>query len=176
VTDTAPLDAEQLAVYFALMEVSSLLQYAVELQLRADAGLSWVQFQILAGLNDLPGGCQRMTDIADRVVYSRSGLTYQATQLEKAGLITRTPDADDERSTNVAISDDGRALVCQVLPGHVAIVRETLLQHLKHRDTATLTNVLGKVRDRMRSAPPRSAAPRTAGSSARSGRSRRAKP
>jgi DNA-binding MarR family transcriptional regulator len=176
VTDTAPLDAEQLEVYFALMEVSSLLQHAVELQLRADGGLSWVQFQILAGLNDLPGGCQRMTDIADRVVYSRSGLTYQATQLEKEGLITRTPDVDDERSTNVAISDDGRALVRRVLPGHVAIVRETLLQHLKHRDTATLTNVLGKVRDRMRSAPPRSAAPRTTGSSARSGRNRRVKP
>jgi hypothetical protein len=53
----------------------------------------------------------------------------------------------------------GRALVRQVLRGHVAIVREPLLQHLKNRDTSTLTNVLGKVRDRMHSAPPRSAAP-----------------
>jgi DNA-binding MarR family transcriptional regulator len=175
VSDTAPLDGEQLAVYFALMEVSSLLQHAVELQLRADGGLSWVQFQILAGLNDLPGGCQRMTDIADRVVYSRSGLTYQAAQLEKAGLITRTTDADDERSTNVAITAAGRALVRKVLPGHVDIVRETLLQHVNRRDSATLTNVLGKVRDRMRAAPPRSAAPRTPSSLARPRRSRREK-
>jgi DNA-binding MarR family transcriptional regulator len=166
VTDTAPLDAEQLALYFALMEVSSLLQYAVEQQLRTDGGLSWVQFQILAGLNDRPDGRQRMTDIADRVVYSRSGLTYQANQLEKAGLIARTPDPSDERSTIVAVTAAGRALVRRVLPGHIAIVRETLLQHINHRDGATLSNVLARIRERMRATPPRSAAPRRAGGSA----------
>jgi DNA-binding MarR family transcriptional regulator len=177
VTDTAPLDAEQLALYFALMEVSSLLQYAVEQQLRTDGGLSWVQFQILAGLNDRPDGRQRMTDIADRVVYSRSGLTYQATQLEKAGLINRSPDPSDERSTIVAVTAAGRALVRRVLPGHIAIVRETLLQHINHRDSATLTNVLARIRERMRAAPPRSAAPRRVTSSStrrRPGRSTRA--
>lgn len=163
-----PLGPEQLAVYFALMEVSSLLQYAVEKQLRADGDLSWVQFQILAGLNDLPGGRQRMTDIADRVVYSRSGLTYQAAQLEKAGLILRTPDADDERSTNVAITAAGRARVRKVLPGHVSVVRETLLRHVSQRDSTALTTVLGKIRDRIRASPPRSASPRTATSSERS--------
>src|ERR1700730_10058727 len=83
VTDSTQLDSEQLAAYFALMEVGSLLHHAVEQQLRAEGDLSYVQFQILAGLNSAPGGQQRMTDIADRVVYSRSGLTYQAAQLDK---------------------------------------------------------------------------------------------
>ncbi len=32
-----------------------------------------------------------MTDLADGVVYSRSGLTYQAGLLEKAGLVARSP-------------------------------------------------------------------------------------
>ena len=50
--ETAPLDAEQLGAYFALMEVSSLLQHAVEEHLRADGDLSYVQFQILARLTD----------------------------------------------------------------------------------------------------------------------------
>lgn len=157
VTDTGPLDADQLGVYFALMEVSSLLHREVERQLSADGDLSWIQFQILAGLNDLPAGSQRMTDIADRVVYSRSGLTYQATQLERSGLVSRSPDAEDERSTIVAITAAGRAIVRQVLPGHVAIVAQTLLKHITHRDTVTLMTVLGRVRDRMRAAPPRSA-------------------
>jgi DNA-binding MarR family transcriptional regulator len=76
--DTTPLDAEQLAAYFVLMEVSSLLQHAVEQQLRADGGLSYVQFQILARLSDSPDEQQRMTDLADQIVYSRAGLTYQA--------------------------------------------------------------------------------------------------
>ena len=109
-------------------------------------------------------------------VYSRSGLTYQATQLQKAGLITRTPDTNDERSTNVAITAAGRALVRKVLPGHVAIVREALLQHINHRDSTTLTSMLGKVRHRMRAAPPRSSTPRAASASLRSTRGRREKP
>lgn len=157
VPDAAPLDPEQLAVYFALMEVSSLLQYAVEQQLRVDGPLSWVQFQILAGLSDSPGGRQRMTDIADRVVYSRSGVTYQASQLEKAGYVTRSVDPEDERSTVVAITRTGRALVRRVLPGHVEVVRALLLEHLDRHDVATLTRVLGGVRAHMRAAPPRSA-------------------
>ena len=155
-----PLDAEQLAAYFALMEVGSLLQHAVDHHLRAAGNLSYVQFQILAGLNDAPNGQQRMTDIADRVVYSRSGLTYQAAQLERAGLITRAPSLDDERSTTVTITPAGRALVRRVLPGHVEVVRQLLFAPLTRDDVANLTTSLVRVRDRIRAQPPRSAAPR----------------
>src|SRR5829696_4026766 len=153
------LNAEQLAAYFVLMEVSSLLRYAVEGQLRAEGGLSYVQFEILARLADAPSGRQRMTDLADGVVYSRSGLTYQAGRLAKAGLIARGP-SDDERSTTVAITAAGRELVARVMPGHVRIVRRILLEPLDSRDTAVLTDLLKRVRDHMRAAPPRSAAPR----------------
>jgi hypothetical protein len=56
--------------------------------------LSRPQFQILARLNAAPGGRLRMTDLADGLVYSRSGLTYQASLLEKGGLVTRSPGED----------------------------------------------------------------------------------
>jgi DNA-binding MarR family transcriptional regulator len=157
---TAPLDAEQLGAYFALMEVSSLLQHAVDEHLRADGDLSYVQFQILARLTDAPEGRLRMTDLADGVVYSRSGLTYQAGLLEKRGLITRTPSPDDERGVIVTVTDAGRALVAQVLPGHIDAVRRLLFDPLTPRDLATLGDVLGRVRQHMRATPPRSAKPR----------------
>lgn len=134
---------------------------SVERQLRVDGGLSYVQFEILARLADAPAGWQRMTDLADGVVYSRGGLTYQAGQLEKAGLITRKPSDDDERSTTVAITEAGRELVARVMPGHVQIARQMLLDPLDSSDIAALTDVLGRARDRMRAAPPRSVAPRS---------------
>ncbi|WP_246157701.1 MarR family winged helix-turn-helix transcriptional regulator [Catellatospora sichuanensis] len=160
--ETAPLDAEQLGAYFALMEVSTLLQHAVDEHLRADGDLSYVQFQILARLTDAPDGKLRMTDLADGVVYSRSGLTYQAGLLEKRALITRTPAPDDERSVIVTVTDTGRGLVAQVLPGHIDVVRRLLFDSLHKRDLATLGSVLGRVREHMRAAPPRSAKPRAA--------------
>ncbi|MEU4690585.1 MarR family transcriptional regulator [Actinoplanes sp. NPDC023714] len=160
-SDAAPgLSAEQLGAYFALVEVSSLLQYAVDEHLRADGDLSYVQFQILARLVDAPGGRLRMTDLADGVVYSRSGLTYQAGLLDKRGLITRAPSPDDERSVMVTVTGSGRELVARVLPEHVARVQQLLFEPLTGADVTTLGAILGRARDHMRAAPPRSAKPR----------------
>ncbi|GAA4657763.1 MULTISPECIES: MarR family winged helix-turn-helix transcriptional regulator [Amycolatopsis] len=151
-----PLESGQLAAYFALTEVGSLLQHAVEGQLRDSGGITYVQFQILMRLWEANGPL-RMTDLADGIVYSRSGLTYQAAQLEKAGLVTRAPSPDDERSTVVELTGEGRALVGRVLPGHVEVVRQLLFTPLDDGDVRTLGAVLGRVRDHMRAAPPRSA-------------------
>jgi DNA-binding MarR family transcriptional regulator len=161
-TDRQPsLDAVQLGAYFALMEVAGLLRHAVEQQLREAGDLSYVQFQLLARLGlDSPTGSERMTDLADGVVYSRSGLTYQAGLLEQAGLVTRTPAANDERGVMVTITDAGRALLADVLPGHTEVVDRQLFQPLTRRDVAALAELLSPVREHMRSLPPRSAAPR----------------
>ena len=154
------LDPVQLSAYFALIEVVSLLRHAVEQQLRDAGDLSYVQFQLLARLGDSPTGSHRMTDLADGVVYSRSGLTYQAGLLEKAGLVTRSPSPDDERSVTVTITEAGRALLANVLPGHAEVISNLLFQPLSRKDAKALAALLAPVRDHMRSAPPRSAAPR----------------
>jgi DNA-binding MarR family transcriptional regulator len=101
-----------------------------------------------------------MTELADGVVYSRSGLTYQAGLLEKAGLITRGPSPDDDRATLVAITGAGLDLVARVLPGHVQVVRRLLFDPLARDDVGHLGDIMARVRDHMRTQPPRSAAPR----------------
>jgi DNA-binding MarR family transcriptional regulator len=158
--DTDALQPEQLGTYFALMEAVSLLQHAVEQQLRAEGDLSYVQFQLLARLADTKGQLT-MTELADGVVYSRSGLTHQAGLLEKAGLVTRTPSPDDHRATLVTITDAGLAQVAKVLPGHVRVARRLLFDPLTDQDLHTLGDIMTRVRDHMRSQPPRSATPRT---------------
>ena len=154
------LDPQQLGAYFALMEVSSILRHEVEQHLRAEGDLSYVQWQILARLEDSPSGGHRMTDLADSVVYSRSGLTYQAGLLEKRGLISRSPSPEDERSIDVTITDAGRALFARVLPGHIDVVSRLLFEPLSRKDVQALTGLLTPVRDHMRATPPRSASPR----------------
>ena len=158
--DVPALDADQLDAYFALMEAVSLLQHQVEQQLRAEGGISYVQFQLLARLADAAGPLT-MTQLADGVVYSRSGLTYQAGLLEKAGLITRGPSSDDDRATLVTITAAGLALVGRVLPGHVEVTRRLLFDPLSEADVARLGDIMTRVRDHMRAQPPRSAAPRS---------------
>src|SRR5215203_315392 len=145
------LDPVQLSAYFALIEVVGLLRHAVEQQLREAGGLSYVQFQLLARLGDSPTGSHRMTDLADGVVYSRSGLTYQAGLLEKAGLVKRGPDPDDERSVTVTITDAGRERLATVFPGHIEVLDQLLFEPLSRRDVKALADLLEPVRDHMRS-------------------------
>lgn len=159
-TSSPSLDATQLGAYFALIEASSLLKHAVEQQLQDAGELSYVQFQLLATLGDSPTGSRRMTDLADGVVYSRSGLTYQAQTLEKRGLVSRTPSADDERSITVTITEEGRAVLAGVFPGHISILDDLLFAPLSRSDIETLADILGRARDHMRRTPPRSAQPR----------------
>jgi DNA-binding MarR family transcriptional regulator len=155
------LEPAQLSAYFALMEVAGLLRHGVEQQLRDVGDLSYVQFQVLARLGlDSETGTYRMTDLADGVVYSRSGLTYQAGLLEQAGLVERAPSPDDERSVMVTITDAGRERLAHVLPGHVEVLRELFLNPLSGDGVAALAALLAPVRDHMRASPPRSATPR----------------
>jgi DNA-binding MarR family transcriptional regulator len=153
------LNPAQLRAYFALMETVSLLQYAVRQQLQAEGGLSYVQFEILAKLAHSDRSLT-MTDLADGVVYSRSGLTHQAGLLEKAGFITRATSPHDQRATVVDITEEGRGLVAKVLPGHIEVVRELLFDSLDEHDVDALGDMMENARDHMRSRPPRSAAPR----------------
>ena len=157
--DAAKLDAAELDTYFALMEAVSLLQHQVEQQLRAEGGISYVQFQLLARLASAHGPLT-MTELADGVVYSRSGLTYQAGLLEKAGLAVRSPSPDDDRSTLVTITRTGLDLFRRVLPGHVQVCRRLLFDPLTGDDVGHLGDIMTRVRDHMRAQPPRSAAPR----------------
>ena len=102
-----------------------------------------------------------MTDLANGVVYSRSGLTYQAGLLEKAGLITRGPSPDDERATLVYHHRQrpGPASAV-VMPGHVQVPPRLLFDPLTDDDLHHLGDIMTRVRDHMRARPPRSAAPR----------------
>ena len=155
------LEQGQLRAYFALMDVAGLLRHKVEQQLREAAGLTYVQFKVLARLGlDSPTGSLRMTELADEVVYSRSGLTYQAGQMEKAGWVQRGPSPDDDRGVTVTITDAGRERLAQALPGHVEVLRELLFASLTKNDVRALAALLEPVLDHMRAGPPRSATPR----------------
>ncbi len=158
--DHTMLTPAELDAYFAIIEVSSLLRHAVEQQLRDAGDLSYVQFQLLATLGDAPAGSRRMTELADGVVYSRSGLTYQVKLMERSGLVTRSVTEDDERGVTVTLTDAGRRVLAAVFPGHVAVLRQLLFDSLDDSEVADVARVLAKARDHMRRIPPRSAKPR----------------
>ena len=152
------LTDSQLRAYYALMDVASLLRQGIEQQLRENADLTYVQFKMLACLGlDSPDGSLRMSELANEVVFSPSGLTYQAGQLEKTRLVERHRSPDDDRGVMVTITDAGRARLAQALPGHVAVMHSLLFTPLTANDVGTLAGLLEPVLDHMRGVQPSSA-------------------
>jgi DNA-binding MarR family transcriptional regulator len=86
-----------------------------------------------------------MTELAGTLLTSKSGLTYQVTQLEKAGLVERRSCPSDVRGVLAVLTEAGRRLLEQAAPGHVTLVRELLIDVLTPDQLATLADALGEV-------------------------------
>ena len=148
--DARWLTPAEMAGWLAFLEVSHLLDRVIEQQLRRDAGLSHAQYEVLSRLEAAPGGQLRMSELADVITVSRSGLTYQVTQLEKAGLVRRAKSPADDRGVLAILTPDGRAALLRAAPGHLRVVREYLIDALTPPQLAALTDALSAARPRLR--------------------------
>ncbi|MER5864948.1 MarR family transcriptional regulator [Kitasatospora sp. NPDC002040] len=146
------LDEHEMAAWRGFVAASNLIARRLEQQLKESAGLSHTQYEILVQLSAAPDGSLRMTDLADRLVTSKSGLTYQVTQLEKAGLVGRRSCPSDIRGVFAELTDLGWRVLREAAPGHVATVREVLIDVLTPEQLAVLAESLGTVSDRLRAA------------------------
>lgn len=143
------LTDEEMRGYFAFLEASTLLFGRVSRHLRTAGELTHAQFEILGRLAEAPHGL-RMSELASICVVSQSGLTYQASQLEKMGLLRRTRDVTDERVVVASITSDGLELIERLLPAHVELVREVFFKELDGEDLAVLTKILSRVANALR--------------------------
>jgi DNA-binding MarR family transcriptional regulator len=144
----ATLNDDELSTYFALVAAGDLIQRAVASQL-AEHGLTPLQFSVLARLLGASEGL-RMSDLAEVLVVSRSGLTYQITQLEKSGLVERTSSPADNRGVVAILTPSGRERVLETLPGHVQLVRENFLDLLAPGEATAIRTTLQRVVDSLR--------------------------
>jgi DNA-binding MarR family transcriptional regulator len=92
-----------------------------------------------------------MAHLADALIVSRSGLSYQVAQLEARGWITRERSTLDERGVVARITPAGERMRERVFAGHVDIVRKAFLDAVEPTELATLTAALERVVERLRS-------------------------
>jgi DNA-binding MarR family transcriptional regulator len=139
------LDEDEMRAWHSFLAAGALIDRLVDAQLKDAIGLSHPQYEILVRLADAPDGELRMTELADTLLTSKSGLTYQVTQLEKAGLVERRSCPSDVRGVLAVLTEAGRHRLEQAAPGHVALVRELLIDVLTPGQLANLADALGEV-------------------------------
>lgn len=134
------------------LAASALVNRRLDQQLKDDSGLSHAQYEILVRLAGAEDGELRMTELAHGLINSKSGLTYQVNQMEKAGLVRRRSCPSDVRGIYAVLTDAGRARLEAAAPGHVAAVREALIDVLTPEQRTALATGLGEVARRLREA------------------------
>jgi DNA-binding MarR family transcriptional regulator len=132
------LDERELGAWQDFLAVSTILNRQVDQRLKAQAGLTQPQYEVLVRLSEAPDGELRMAELAAAAMTSRSRLTYQVDQLEKAGLIRRSSCPTDERGVVAALTTAGWDKLRQTAPGHAAFVRERFIDGM---DPATFTGL-----------------------------------
>lgn len=143
------LNEDELRAWHAFVAAGALINRRLDQQLKDDVGITHLQYEILVRLNAAPDREMRMSGLAAALLNSKSGLTYQITQLEKAGLVTRRSCAGDVRAVYAVLTDAGRRMLEQAAPGHVALVRRLLIDVLTPHQLATLADGLTEVTHRI---------------------------
>ena len=135
------LDEREMAAWLPLVRLVTLLPQGLDRQLREDAGIPHVYYQVLATLSGAPEQAVRMSELARLTGTSLSRLSHAVSSLEQRGWVTRTTCADDRRAQLAALTDGGRALLAQVAPGHVAEVRRLVFDRLSPEQVDQLADI-----------------------------------
>jgi DNA-binding MarR family transcriptional regulator len=132
------------AAWTALLRAHATLMRQLGTDLEKQTGLALGDFDVLGQLAQA-GGELRMTELAARVLSSRSGLTRRVARLVDEGLVRRATTDADARGVVVVLTDAGVACLTEAAPVHLRGVRDLFVERLSDQELAVLETALDKV-------------------------------
>lgn len=141
----ATTDEERLAAWGTFLRAHAHVTRALEHELQAAKDLSLADYDVLYQLAAAEGSRLRMSDLADRLLLSRSGATRLVDRLESAGLVKRASCATDRRGLWAHLTDAGRSRLRDATPTHLQGVCEHFLDRIPARELDRLRRTLERV-------------------------------
>ena len=133
-SSVAQLSPRELAAWRGFLRAHAALVRALDRELEQEHGLPLTHYEVLLHLDNAPDRRLRMSDLAETVLLSQSGVTRLVDRLERAGLVVRRPCTNDGRVLYAVLTDDGRARLAEARPTHLAGVRERFLSRFDDRE------------------------------------------
>ena len=143
------LTDEEMAAWLPLARLLVLLPGALDAELREDAGISHVYYQILAMLSEAPDRQLRMGQLARMTATSLSRLSHAVSSLENRGWVARCPSPDDRRGQVARLTEAGLETLRSAAPGHVAAVRRRVFDHLDEQEVRQLGAIVQRLTDQL---------------------------
>ena len=141
------LDDDEMAFWRAYTVAAGRLNDAIDADLRAESNLTLDDYEVLVHLSEAPDRRVRMSELADRVVQSKSRLTQRIDRMVGRGLVERQQCPEDRRGTFAVLTDEGFAALEAAAPGHVDSVRRHLLDRLDAAQVRAGADLFGTLLD-----------------------------
>jgi DNA-binding MarR family transcriptional regulator len=141
------LSGVELGAWRGLLRAHAALTRELDAELQEAHGLPLSSYEVLLFLSDAPAGRLRMSELADGVLLSRSGLTRLVDRLERGGLVRREQCPSDARGYWAVITDEGRRAFAQARATHLDGVRRRFLDRLSKDEQRHLGNLLDRLLD-----------------------------
>lgn len=138
--DAAP-NRGQLAACRAFLRAHAAITRELEAELVAEQQLSLAAYDVLVQLAEAPARRLRMTELAEAVLLSRSGVTRLVDRLERVGLVCRSPVVGDGRGVAAELTSAGLARLRTASRTHLAGVSRHFVARLEPDDLAAMERI-----------------------------------
>jgi DNA-binding MarR family transcriptional regulator len=136
------LSETALRAWQALLHAHHDLTGTLDAELREEHGLSFGAYDVLVRLARAPERALRMTELAERVMLSPSGLTRLVDQLCDEGLVQRKRVERDARVVLARLTVRGRQVVRQAARTHLRGIREHFTDRLSEAQLRNVASAL----------------------------------
>lgn len=140
-TEPRWLTPEEQSAWRSFIEGSRALVDALDRQLQVDSTLPHAYFEVLVPLSEAPNRALRMSELAERTRSSRSRLSHAVSRLEERGWVKRVDCPTDKRGQLAILTEEGMDVVRRAAPGHVAAVRNYLIDRLSPEQVKALGEI-----------------------------------
>lgn len=137
----------ELTAWRAFLRAHAQVLRRLEHDLLTEHDLPMASYDVLVQLSEAPSRSLRMTELAERVLLSRSGLTRLVDRLEREGLVERRACPSDARGTLAVLTDAGTDRLRDAWPTHLAGVVERFVGRFSEQELDTLAVLLGRLVD-----------------------------
>jgi DNA-binding MarR family transcriptional regulator len=135
---------ERLRAWRLFFESALALLDVLDAELEQAVGISQRWYDVLVHLEESPHGIP-MNELAERILYSKSGFTRVVDRMEEAGLVRRARPENDRRTILIVLTGDGTETLERARRHHRDGIQRHFAVHLTDADVKALTRALGKV-------------------------------
>jgi DNA-binding MarR family transcriptional regulator len=144
-TEHMKIQKTHLKAWRLFITANAVILENIDRQLREAEQIPLNWYDVLIELYEATDNRLRMSELADRVLLTRSGLTRLVDTLEKAGHIVREIDPDDRRGFYAVLTDSGKQAMQKAWPTYASGINRLFAKHLSDEEARLLVDVFERM-------------------------------